>query len=101
MLKEIGFEVKLQVMNADNYFAIIGNQSTSNLDIGWASWFQDYPHPNDFFQPMLTEASIFPTNTTNLARFADPKISAKIDRVGGKAADPRGGSRIRRLLTVK
>ncbi|HWO83775.1 MAG TPA: ABC transporter substrate-binding protein [Solirubrobacterales bacterium] len=78
VLKEIGFEVKLQVMNSDNYFAIVGNQSTANLDIGWASWFQDYPHPNDFFQPMLSEESIFPTNTTNLARFADPKVSAKI-----------------------
>jgi peptide/nickel transport system substrate-binding protein len=81
VLKEIGFEAKLQVLNADNYFTIIGNQSTSNLDIGWASWFQDYPHPNDFFQPLLSEASIFPTNTTNLARFADPKLSAKIEQL--------------------
>ena len=84
VLKDIGFEVKLQVLNADNYFTIIGNQSTSNLDIGWASWFQDYPHPNDFFQPLLSEASIFPTNTTNLARFADPKLSAKIEELAEK-----------------
>jgi peptide/nickel transport system substrate-binding protein len=81
VLKDIGFEAKLQVLNADNYFTIIGNQSTANLDIGWASWFQDYPHPNDFFQPLLSEASIFPTNTTNLARFADPKLSAKIEEL--------------------
>lgn len=84
VLKDIGFEVKLQVLNADNYFTIIGNQSTSNLDIGWASWFQDYPHPNDFFQPLLSEASIFPTNTTNLARFADPKLSSKIEELAEK-----------------
>jgi peptide/nickel transport system substrate-binding protein len=84
VLKDIGFEAKLQVLNADNYFTIIGNQSTSNLDIGWASWFQDYPHPNDFFQPLLSEASIFPTNTTNLARFADPKLSAKIEELAEK-----------------
>jgi peptide/nickel transport system substrate-binding protein len=88
VLKDIGFEVKLQVMNADNYFAIVGNQSTSNLDIGWASWFQDYPHPNDFFQPMLTEESIFPTNTTNLARFADPKVSAKIAKLAEQPLTP-------------
>ncbi|HEY6732039.1 MAG TPA: ABC transporter substrate-binding protein [Solirubrobacterales bacterium] len=81
VLEEIGFETKLQVLNADNYYSIIGNQSTKDLDIGWASWFQDYPHPNDFFQPMLSEESIFPTNTTNLARFADPKLSAKIGRL--------------------
>ncbi len=88
VLKDIGFEAKLQVLNADNYFTIIGNQSTENLDIGWASWFQDYPHPNDFFQPLLSEASIFPTNTTNLARFADPKLSAKIERLAEKPLSP-------------
>ncbi|HVD40292.1 MAG TPA: ABC transporter substrate-binding protein [Solirubrobacterales bacterium] len=89
VLKDIGFEVKLQVMNSDNYFAIVGNQSTSNLDIGWASWFQDYPHPNDFFQPMLTEESIFPTNTTNLARFADPQVSAKIAELAEQPMSPQ------------
>ncbi|HKF81965.1 MAG TPA: ABC transporter substrate-binding protein [Solirubrobacterales bacterium] len=88
VLKDIGFEAKLQVLNADNYFTIIGNQSTQNLDIGWASWFQDYPHPNDFFQPLLSEASIFPTNTTNLARFADPKLSAKIEELAEKPLSP-------------
>lgn len=88
VLKDIGFETKLQVMNADNYFAIVGNQSTSDLDVGWASWFQDYPHPNDFFQPMLTEESIFPTNTTNLARFADPKLSAKIAELAEEPMSP-------------
>ena len=87
VLKDIGFEAKLQVMNADNYFAIVGNQSTENLDIGWASWFQDYPHPNDFFGPMLSEESIFPTNTTNLARFADPAVSAKIEALAERPLD--------------
>ncbi len=78
VLEDIGFDVKLQVPNADNYFTVIGNASTPNLDTGWASWFQDYPHPNDFFQPLLSEESIFPTNTSNLSRIAEPKLSAKI-----------------------
>jgi peptide/nickel transport system substrate-binding protein len=89
VLKKLGFETKLKVLNADNYFSVIGNDSTPDLDIGWASWFQDYPHPNDFFQPLLDEASLAPTNTTNLARFADPAISAKIGRLGEKQLDPR------------
>ena len=45
--EDIGFDVKLKVLNADNYFTVIGNASTPDLDTGWASWFQDYPHPND------------------------------------------------------
>jgi peptide/nickel transport system substrate-binding protein len=87
VLEEIGFDVKLQVLNADNYFSVIGNASTPNLDTGWASWFQDYPHPNDFFQPLLSEESIFPTNTSNLSRIADPSLSAKIRRLAEQPLD--------------
>ncbi|HEY3492950.1 MAG TPA: ABC transporter substrate-binding protein, partial [Solirubrobacterales bacterium] len=87
VLKEIGFDAKLQVLNADNYFSVIGNASTRDLDTGWASWFQDYPHPNDFFQPMLSEESIFPTNTSNLARIAVPRLSRKIDELAEKPLD--------------
>lgn len=88
VLEDIGFDVKLQVMNADNYFAIIGNASTPNLDTGWASWFQDYPHPNDFFQPLLSEESIFPTNTSNLSRIAVPELSAKISSLAEEPMSP-------------
>jgi peptide/nickel transport system substrate-binding protein len=87
VLEDIGFDVKLQVLNADNYFTVIGNASTPDLDTGWASWFQDYPHPNTFFQPLLSEESIFPTNTSNLSRIADPKLSAKIERLAERPLD--------------
>ena len=87
VLKEIGFDAKLQVVNADTYFTVVGNASTQDLDTGWASWFQDYPHPNDFFQPMLSEESIFPTNTSNLARIAVPRLSKKIDELAEKPLD--------------
>ncbi len=82
VLEEIGFKVELKILSPDNYFAVIGNSSTPNLDTGWASWFEDYPHPNDFFQPLLAEESIAPTNGTNLARFADPELSKKIVELG-------------------
>jgi peptide/nickel transport system substrate-binding protein len=89
VLEELGFDVTLKVINADNYFSVIGNGSTPDLDTGWASWFQDYPHPNDFFQPLLAEESIFPTNTTNLPRIADPKLSKKIAELGEQPLDTR------------
>ena len=87
VLEKIGFDVKLQVLNADNYFSVIGNESTPDLDTGWASWFQDYPHPNTFFQPLLSEEGIFPTNASNLSRFADPKLSAKVQRLAEQPLD--------------
>jgi peptide/nickel transport system substrate-binding protein len=87
VLEEIGFDVRLRVLNADNYFTVVGNASTPDLDTGWASWFQDYPHPNDFFQPLLSAESIFPTNTSNLSRIADPALSAKIEQLAERPLD--------------
>lgn len=88
VLDEIGFDASLKILNPDNYFAVIGNESTPDLDIGWANWFQDYPHPNTFFEPMFSEAAIYPTNSTNLARFADPGVSAEIERLASGPLDP-------------
>jgi peptide/nickel transport system substrate-binding protein len=88
VLNEIGFDATLKIVNADNYFTVVGNGSTPDLDAGWANWFQDYPHPNTFFDPMFNEAAISPTNTTNLARFADPAISAQIEKLASKPLDP-------------
>ena len=58
VLNELGFNAKLKKINADNYYAIIGNETTPDLDTGWLDWFEDYPHPNDFFQPLLAGESI-------------------------------------------
>lgn len=89
VLGELGFDVKLKTINADNYFGIIGNLSTPDLDTGWADWLQDYPHPNDFFQPLLDGESIAPTYNTNTSRMDDPKLNAKIARLGSEELGPK------------
>jgi len=88
-LDKIGLEAKLKVLNSDNYFSVVGNATTPDLDVGYASWFQDYPHPNDFFQPLLSEAAITPTDASNLGRFADPKLSAQIERLSEQSLGPK------------
>jgi len=87
-LGKIGLEAKLKVLNSDNYFSVVGNATTPDLDVGYASWFQDYPHPNDFFQPLLSEAAITPTDASNLGRFADPKLNAEIERLSEQPLGP-------------
>jgi peptide/nickel transport system substrate-binding protein len=82
VLKELGFNTKLKILNADNYFTVIGNQSTPDLDTGWSDWFQDYPHPNDFFQPLLASESILQTNNGNFANFEDPAVDQEINKLG-------------------
>lgn len=88
VLKELGFKTNLKIVNADNYFAVIGNQNTPDLDAGWAQWFQDYPHPNDFFQPLLAGESILPTNNGNFANFDDPAVNKQITELGEEQLGP-------------
>ena len=89
VLKKLGFNTKLKIINADNYFTVIGNRTTPGLDTGWADWYEDYPHPNDFFQPLLSSESILPTNNGNFAEINDPKLSAKIKRLGQEQLGPK------------
>jgi peptide/nickel transport system substrate-binding protein len=89
LLDELGFNAKLKIVNAENYFSIIGNLSTPDLDTGWANFFEDYPHPNDFFQPLLAGSSILPTNSSNFAQFDDPAIDKKIEELREEQLGPQ------------
>jgi peptide/nickel transport system substrate-binding protein len=88
VLKELGFNTTLKILNADNYFTVIGNLSTPDLDAGWSDWFQDYPHPNDFFQPLLAGESIQSTNNNNFAQFDDPAVNKQIEELGSEQLGP-------------
>jgi peptide/nickel transport system substrate-binding protein len=89
VLGELGFNTKLKTINADNYYTIIGNESTPDLDTGWLAFYEDYPHPNDFFQPLLSGESIAPAYNTNLSRMDDPKLNAKIAELGEETLGPK------------
>jgi peptide/nickel transport system substrate-binding protein len=88
LLKEIGFNTTLKIINKDDYFTVIGNESTPNLQTGWGDWFEDYPHPNDFFQPLLSSEGILPTNSSNFARFGNPKWDKEITKLGEERLEP-------------
>lgn len=89
VLSKIGFNAKLKTINADNYFGLIGNESTPDLDAGWANWYQDYPNPNDFFQPLLAGESIVPTNSYNFARADVPKLNKKVAKLATEPLGPK------------
>ena len=68
LLNELGFNAQLKVISGDVYFTTIGNTSTPDLDTGFADWFQDFPHPDDFFRPLLNGENILPTNNNNFSQ---------------------------------
>ncbi|BBZ79140.1 ABC transporter substrate-binding protein [Mycolicibacterium anyangense] len=77
LLTQLGFNATLKVISGDNYFQTIGNESTPDLDTGFSDWFQDFPHPDDFFRPLLNGANILPTNSNNFSRVNIPELDAK------------------------
>ncbi|MFT3865646.1 MAG: ABC transporter substrate-binding protein [Solirubrobacterales bacterium] len=97
VLRELGLKPTLKIVPAANYMTVIGNDSTPDLDTGWADWYMDYPHPNDYFQPQLSGASIQPTADSNYSRFSDPAISRQIERLDRVPLGPRQEAAYARL----
>ncbi|KAA0086620.1 ABC transporter substrate-binding protein [Mycolicibacterium sp. P9-64] len=81
LLTQLGFNATLKVIAGDVYWSTIGNQSTADLDTGFADWFQDFPHPDDFFRPLLNGASILPTNGNNYSRASFPELDARMNKL--------------------
>ncbi|HET9154303.1 MAG TPA: ABC transporter substrate-binding protein [Solirubrobacterales bacterium] len=97
VLAQLGFHTKLKEINADNYFTVIGNLSTPDLDTGWSDWFQDYPHPNDFFQPLLAGESILKTNNGNFAQIDEPELNKEITELQEEQLGPEQEKRYSEL----
>jgi peptide/nickel transport system substrate-binding protein len=88
VLNEIGLKAELKILNPDNYFTVIGNTSTPNLDTGFADWFQDYPHPNDFLF-LLNGENIQSTNNQNFGQVNNPTLNKKIDKLATEQLGPQ------------
>jgi len=77
VLKSIGLNAKLKQINAAVYWTTVGNQATK-AQIGFADWFQDYPHPLDWFDVLLNGERITQTHNNNYANFDDSAVNTKI-----------------------
>ncbi|MEP6978811.1 MAG: ABC transporter substrate-binding protein [Thermoleophilia bacterium] len=78
VLNSIGLKAKLKIVNGSVYWTTIGNQATK-AQIGFADWFQDYPHPLDWFDVLLNGNRITQTHNNNYSNANDPAVNAKID----------------------
>jgi peptide/nickel transport system substrate-binding protein len=78
VLNQIGFKAKEKIINSAVYWTTVGNQATK-AQIGFADWFQDYPHPLDWFDVLLNGNRITQTHNNNYANFDDAAVNAKIE----------------------
>ena len=80
MLEKIGFKAKTKVLDQQVYFDNIGNPK-NKAQTGFTNWFQDFPHPADFFEPLLSGKALESTPTFNLTFKADPDVDRQIEEL--------------------
>ena len=80
VLDNLGFNAQLKVIDPSVYWTTIGNQKT-RAQIGLANWFQDYPHPLNWFDVLLNGNRITPTHNNNYSNANVPEINRKIEEL--------------------
>src|SRR5439155_11677598 len=77
VLKSIGLNATLKQINAAVYWTTVGNQATK-AQIGFADWYQDYPHPLDWFDVLLNGNRITQTHNNNYSNFDNAGVNTQI-----------------------
>lgn len=80
VLNQMGFKAKLKVLDPSVYFTTIGNQRTK-AQFGVANWFQDYPHPLNWFDVLLNGNRIAEEHNNNYSNANVKAINAKIEEL--------------------
>jgi YVTN family beta-propeller protein len=82
VLNQLGYRASLRVITNYNEYNRKFYDSRQRMQAGWFSWYQDYPAPSDFFNPLLTCRSFIPDSLANLnaAEFCSPSVDAQIRR---------------------
>lgn len=91
VLRRLGFRASLRVLPSPTFERELGD-SRRRPQIGWFTWYQDYPAPSNFVGPLLSCRSFVPRDPVNLnmAQFCDPMIDAESRRAGGLEARSPG-----------
>ena len=69
--------------------------SRERVQAGFFGWYQDFPAPSDFIDPLLSCGSFLPgnPNNCNTAEFCDPRIDALARRaLTLESADPEAAA---------
>jgi peptide/nickel transport system substrate-binding protein len=77
-LTKIGYKPKLHLLSHAVYFQTIGNQATRAQAI-FTNWYQDYPHPLDWFDVLLNGNRITQTHNNNPGNVDVPSVNKEIE----------------------
>ena len=82
-LSKIGYKPKLHLLSHQVYFTTIGNQATK-AQAGFTDWYQDYPHPVDWFDVLLNGNRITQTHNNNPGNVNVKSVNAQIESLKKK-----------------
>lgn len=102
VLNKIGYKASVKVTTHQVYFQLIGNQKTK-AQTGWADWYQDYPHPADWFDTLFNGERIAPTHNNNYGNVDDKAANAQIDKLRQEpvnASSNAGWAKVDKKLVV-
>jgi peptide/nickel transport system substrate-binding protein len=77
VLNNIGLKATIKVIDGSIYWTTVGNQATK-AQIGFADWFQDYPHPLDWFDVLLNGTRITQTHNNNYSNYNSAAVNKEI-----------------------
>ncbi len=80
VLNKIGWKATPKLLAHDVYFTTIGNQATK-AQIMYTDWYQDYPHPLDWFDVLLNGNRITQTHNNNVGNADFPAANATIEKL--------------------
>jgi peptide/nickel transport system substrate-binding protein len=78
VLNKLGFRAHERVVTASDYWSTLSDPSTK-AQIGFANWFQDYPHPLDWFGALLDGRQTTGARNDNYAYFDTPWVTREIE----------------------
>jgi peptide/nickel transport system substrate-binding protein len=77
-LTKIGYKTKLHLLSHAVYFQTIGAQKT-RAQAMFTNWYQDYPHPLDWFDVLLNGNRITQTHNNNVGNVNVPAVNKEIE----------------------
>jgi peptide/nickel transport system substrate-binding protein len=80
LLNEIGFEADVKTLDQQVYFEQIGLKR-NKAQIGFTDWYQDYPHPGDFIESLLSTRALSSEVTFNQGFVSDPELDKQLDEL--------------------
>jgi peptide/nickel transport system substrate-binding protein len=77
LLNRLGYSASAQIVSAPEYFQTVGSPE-ANPQTGLANWFNDFPHPSDFYE-VLDANSVGAVDSANLSRVSDLFVQQQLE----------------------